>query len=45
MTPQDVVNMAPPRTMLALIAMMLTAMAACFFTTEATTEAVRTDRV
>jgi hypothetical protein len=45
MTPQDVVNLTPPRGMLALIAMMLTAMAACFFTTEATTEAVRTDRV
>ncbi|MFC4443648.1 hypothetical protein [Caulobacter henricii] len=45
MTPQDVVTLAPPRGMLALIAMMLTAMAACFFTTEATTEAVRTDRI
>jgi hypothetical protein len=45
MTPQDVVSLTLPRGMLALIAMMLTAMAACFFTTEATTEAVRTDRV
>jgi hypothetical protein len=45
MTPQDVVALAPPRGMLALIAMMLTAMAACFFTTEATAEAVRSDRV
>ena len=45
MTPQDVVSLTPPRGMLALIAMMLTAMASCFFTTEATTEAVRTDRV
>ncbi|WP_419253017.1 hypothetical protein ACN2C6_15675 [Caulobacter sp. ErkDOM-YI] len=45
MTPQDVVALAPPRGMLALIAIMLTAMAACFFTTEATTEAVRSDRV
>ena len=35
MTPQDVVSLAPPRGMLALIAMILTAMAACFWTSEA----------
>ena len=45
MTPQGVVSLAPASGTLALIAMMLTAMAACFFTTEATTEAVRSDRV
>lgn len=32
MTPQDVVTLAPPRGLLAMIAMMLTAMAACFWT-------------
>ncbi len=35
MTPQDVVGLAPPRGMLALIAMILTSMAACFWTPEA----------
>jgi hypothetical protein len=35
MTPQDIVGMAPPRGMLALIAMILTSMAACFWTSEA----------
>jgi hypothetical protein len=35
MTPQDIVDLAPPRGMLALIAMILTAMAACFWTSEA----------
>ena len=35
MTPQDVVSLAPPRGMLALIAMILTSMAACFWTSEA----------
>lgn len=35
MTPQDIAGLAPPRGMLALIAMILTAMAACFWTSEA----------
>jgi hypothetical protein len=35
MTPQDIVGLAPPRGMLALIAMILTSMAACFWTSEA----------
>ena len=35
MTPQDIVSLAPPRGMLALIAMILTSMAACFWTSEA----------
>ena len=35
MTPQDVVSLAPPRGTLALIAMILTSMAACFWTSEA----------
>ncbi len=35
MTPQDVVGLAPPRGTLALIAMILTSMAACFWTSEA----------
>ena len=43
MTPQDVVSLAPPRGMLALIAMILTAMAACFWTSEAEAETVRHD--
>jgi hypothetical protein len=34
MTPQDIVGLAPPRGMLALIAMILTSMAACFWTSE-----------
>ena len=33
-TPQDVVSLTPPRGALALIAMILTAMAACFWTDE-----------
>lgn len=43
MTPQDVVSLAPPRGMLAMIAMMLMAMAACFWTSEAEPEMVRED--
>ena len=39
MTPQDVMGLAPPRGMLALIAMILTSMAACFWTSEAEVEA------
>ena len=35
MTPHDIVGLAPPRGMLALIAMILTSMAACFWTSEA----------
>jgi hypothetical protein len=35
MTPQDIVGLTPPRGMLALIAMILTSMAACFWTSEA----------
>lgn len=35
MTPQDIAGLAPPRGMLALIAMILTTMAACFWTSEA----------
>jgi len=35
MTPQDIAGLAPPRGLLALIAMILTSMAACFWTSEA----------
>lgn len=38
MTPQDVVSLAPPRGFLMLIAMILTAMACCFWTSEADVE-------
>lgn len=43
MTPQEVVSLAPSRGMLAMIAMILTAMASCFWTSEAETETVRQD--
>lgn len=45
MTPQDVVGLAPSRGLLALIAMILTSMAACFWTSEAEAqpEALRRD--
>jgi hypothetical protein len=45
MTPQDVMGLTPPRGMLALIAMILTSMAACFWTSEAEvqTELLRKD--
>jgi hypothetical protein len=43
MTPQDVVSLAPPRGMLAMIAMMLMAMASCFWTAEVEPETVRHD--
>jgi hypothetical protein len=43
MTPQDVVSLTPPRGTLAMIAMILTAMAACFWTSEAAHETVRND--
>lgn len=39
MTPQDVVSLAPPRGFLTLIALVLTAMASCFWTSEADVEA------
>ena len=35
MTPQDVIGLGPPRGLLAMIALILTAMAACFWTSEA----------
>jgi len=35
MTPQDIAGLTPPRGLLALIAMILTSMAACFWTSEA----------
>ncbi|MBO9558216.1 MAG: hypothetical protein J7515_06465 [Caulobacter sp.] len=35
MTPQDIVGLTPPRGLLALIAMILTSMASCFWTSEA----------
>jgi hypothetical protein len=43
MTPQDVVSLTPPRGMLAMIAMMLMAMAACFWTPEVEHETVHHD--
>ncbi len=43
MTPQDVVNLTPPRGFLAMIAMMLMAMAACFWTSEVSHETVAKD--
>jgi hypothetical protein len=43
MTPQDVVSLTPPRGMLAMIAMMLTAMAACFWTSEVAPETLDHD--
>jgi hypothetical protein len=43
MTPQDVVSLTPPRGMLAMIAMMLMAMAACFWTPEVEHETVHRD--
>jgi hypothetical protein len=39
MTPQDVMGLTPSRGMLALIAMILTSMAACFWTSEAEVQA------
>lgn len=39
MTPQDVVSLAPPRGFLTLIALVLTAMASCFWTAESDVEA------
>ncbi len=39
MTPQDVVSLAPPRGFLMLVALVLTAMASCFWTTETDVEA------
>lgn len=39
MTPQDVVSLAPPRGFLMLVAMIITAMASCFWTSEADVEA------
>jgi hypothetical protein len=39
MTPQDVVSLAPPRGFMMLIALVLTAMASCFWTSEADVEA------
>lgn len=39
MTPQDVVGFVPPRGTLAFIAMILTAMAGCFWTPDAETRA------
>ena len=39
MTPQDVVSLAPPRGFLTLIALVLTAMASCFWTCESDVEA------
>ncbi len=38
MTPQDIVGLTPSRGVLALIAMILTSMAACFWTSEAEVE-------
>ncbi|WP_184723437.1 hypothetical protein [Caulobacter sp.] len=38
MTPQDVVSLAPPRGFLMLVAMIITAMASCFWTSEADVE-------
>jgi hypothetical protein len=38
MTPQDVVSLAPPRGFLTLIALVLTAMASCFWTAETDVE-------
>ena len=43
MTPQDVVSLTPPRGMLAMIAMMLMGMAACFWTSEVEHEAIGND--
>jgi hypothetical protein len=39
MTPQDVVSLAPPRGFLTLVALVLTAMASCFWTAETDVEA------
>lgn len=39
MTPQDVVGLAPPRGFLTLIALVLTAMASCFWTHDSDVEA------
>jgi len=39
MTPQDVVSLAPPRGFLTLVALVLTAMASCFWTCETDVEA------
>jgi ABC-type uncharacterized transport system permease subunit len=38
MTPQDVVSLAPPRGFLMLVALVLTAMASCFWTAETDVE-------
>lgn len=45
MTPQDVIGLTPPRGLLALVAVILTAMAGCFWTpeTEVQTDVVRLD--
>jgi hypothetical protein len=39
MTPQDVVSLAPPRGFMMLVALVLTAMASCFWTCESDVEA------
>lgn len=39
MTPQDVVGLAPPRGLLMLLALVLTTMASCFWTSETDLEA------
>jgi hypothetical protein len=38
MTPQEVISLAPPRGFLTLIALVLTAMASCFWTAESDVE-------
>lgn len=39
MTPQDVVSLTPPRGFLTLVALILAAMASCFWTCESDVEA------
>ena len=43
MTPQDILGLAPPRGLLAMIALMLSAMAACFWTPEMDPERILDD--